>query len=71
MILKGLIILILKNDHERSILFNFKLNQNEMNLLKEKANLYTEGNISEWIRYATLKLEPKSDDFIRIADESK
>jgi len=41
---------------------NFKVNENELMKIRENAKKYTEGNISRWIRYAAIKLEPKSED---------
>ena len=39
-----------------------KLDQLEHNVIKRKADKYTNGNMSEWIRYASLNLEPREED---------
>lgn len=45
-------------------LINFKATDLEMNLIQRKADKYTGGNVSEWIRYASIQLEPKQSDLV-------
>lgn len=46
-----------------------KVTRDDYEIIKEKANQYTEGNVSEWVRYASTKLLPKSDDLLDDDDE--
>lgn len=39
-----------------------KVNDTEYQDILAKANTYTDGNISKWIRYAAIYLEPKEED---------
>lgn len=48
--------------------FLVKLSQFEYNRIKVKADKYTAGNISEWLRYAA-KLEPREEDLIEANHE--
>jgi len=43
---------------------NFKASRGDMKQIKEKADKYTEGNVSAWIRYAATQLEPKKRDLL-------
>ena len=39
-----------------------KVTPEDYEVIKEKANQYTGGNVSEWVRYASTNLLPKSHD---------
>jgi len=39
-----------------------RVTQKEFNKMKLSANLYTEGNVSEWMIYAALEYKPKKAD---------
>lgn len=41
----------------------FRCTEDEENKMQQKANLYTEGNVSEWIIYASLNFVPGKEDF--------
>lgn len=43
---------------------NVKFSDQEKDLLKKKAKQYTGGNVSEWIRYAALRLNPPQSDLV-------
>lgn len=40
----------------------FRVSDKELNDLKLKSNLYTEGNLSEWLLYSGLNYSPKKDE---------
>lgn len=40
-----------------------KFSHFEYNSIKKKADLYTAGNVSEWVRYAS-KQEPREEDLV-------
>ena len=46
----------------------FRCTKEERNQIKRKANIYTEGNLSEWILFAALNCVPDKNDF---EDEKK
>lgn len=41
----------------------FRCTENEENKMQQKANIYTEGNISEYIIFAALNFVPSKSDF--------
>jgi len=47
---------------EKKMILPIKLTKEEKKQLQEKADKYTGGNVSAWVRYAAIKLEPKSAD---------
>lgn len=51
-----------KNKNTKSITKNFRVNHKELNKMKLKANVYCEGNLSEWIIYAAINHRPKGSD---------
>lgn len=51
-----------QNPHTRAIVVPFKVNAEEMRELLARANAYTQGNVSEWVRYAALKHKPAKED---------
>lgn len=42
----------------------FKATDHEWEEIEKKAEMFTKGNISEWIRYAAIELEPKPSDLV-------
>lgn len=46
-----------------------KVTQEDYAVIKEKAIQYTEGNVSEWVRYASTTLLPKSSDLMGDSDD--
>ena len=55
---------VLKNlrPETRSRPFNIKVTETEYSTLKVKAQRYTDGNVSAWVRYAALNLKPDPKD---------
>ena len=45
-------------------LLTVKVTPSDFDIIRNKAELYTEGNISEWIRYSSTLLNPKSKDLV-------
>lgn len=43
----------------------FKLKEREKNKIKQKAALYCEGNVSEWVLYAATNHVPNQNDIER------
>lgn len=41
---------------------NFKISPTEYEVLEEKAKQFTNGNVSEWIRYASLNYKPSKTE---------
>ncbi len=41
-----------------------KFDEADFLLLKKKADMYAGGNVSAWVRYATLTLDPRPEDLI-------
>lgn len=39
-----------------------RVSKQQLNKIKINANLYTDGNISEWILYASINCKPKKKD---------
>lgn len=44
--------------------FLVELTRDEKSRIQKKAELYTKGNMSEWVRYASLNLEPRKEDLV-------
>lgn len=51
------------NPYARKILVPFKVNSEEMKTILARAHGFTKGNISEWVRYASLNFVPNKKDF--------
>ena len=49
---------------KRNRLVNFRASFTEFIEIKKKADKYTEGDVSKWIRYSSLKHNPNKKDFI-------
>lgn len=46
----------------RNLWIKVRCTLDEFNEVQGKANLYTEGNLSEYVRFACLNFEPTKDD---------
>jgi len=40
-------------------IINFKCTEEELVLMKKNADKFADGNLSAWIRFSTIELEPK------------
>jgi hypothetical protein len=49
-------------DKEKRRNFTMRMSAEEMKQLQEKADLYTNGNLSQWIRYAAFNYVPKKSE---------
>lgn len=49
---------------KKNKLLNLKVTPKEMHQIQLKADKYTGGNVSEWIRYASIQLEPRVSDLV-------
>lgn len=50
----------------KSEMINLKLTRNERRMIQARADKYTGGNVSEWIRYAAINLEPRIQDLVNV-----
>jgi hypothetical protein len=57
---------ILKPEVQKKNNYNLRLSDRERKIIEEKANKYTLGNRSAYIRYAALNFTPKDKDLIRV-----
>jgi len=48
----------------KTILMNLKISEEDLLAIKVKANYYTKGNVSMWMRYAALNHRPKKADLM-------
>lgn len=46
---------------EKSFLYNFKVKPGLYQTIKDRARKYTAGNVSAWIKLASVNYEPKID----------
>jgi hypothetical protein len=53
---------IKKNKDNKTMVKSFRVNQFELNRMQLKANIYCEGNLSQWIIYSSLNYKPKGKD---------
>lgn len=51
------------NPYARKIVVPFKVNADEMRELFKKAHQFADGNVSQWVRFASLNFKPKKEDF--------
>jgi hypothetical protein len=51
-----------QNPHTRAIVVSFKVNSEEMREILARARAYAQGNVSEWVRFASVKLKPAKED---------
>ncbi len=58
-----------KNPREKWI--KSRVNNDESNIIQEKADLYTDGNVSEYLRYAALNFVPSKKDLEKPEKEEK
>jgi len=49
---------------------NLRITSEEKQLMKNKAKLYTNGNLSEWIRFSAIYLEPPKK-FLSVKKDKK
>ena len=49
---------------EKSRLYNFKVTEDQLEAIKNNANLYANGKVSSWIRYAAMTHKPKKTDLV-------
>ena len=52
-----------KQSKNKSENIAFRCSKDHYNLIKRKANIYTEGNISEWVLFAAMNCLPDKNDF--------
>lgn len=52
-----------KNKKNKCKNINIRCTEEDFNKIKRKANIYTEGNISELVLFAVLDFVPNKDDF--------
>ena len=50
---------------KKAKLINFKVNELELAQIQTKADHYTNGDLSKWLRYAAIELEPKTEDLVK------
>lgn len=43
-------------------MIGFRVSETEYQVIEEKAKKFTEGNVSEWVRYASVNMEPKASE---------
>lgn len=55
-----------KNKSERE---TFRCTKEDSNKIQQKANIYTEGNVSEYLLFAALNFVPSKEDFEGKKDE--
>lgn len=55
---------IKKSKKEKPALINIKISKEDLVRLKIKANLYTDGNLSHWLRYAGMNHLPSKKDLV-------
>lgn len=51
------------NPYTKSIRIVFRVDSEEMRLILSKSHAFTEGNVSEFARFAVLNWKPKKEDF--------
>jgi hypothetical protein len=61
---------ILKALNKKTRTYNYLATAEEYERIKEKAEKYTRGKVSTWIRYAALNYVPKKDE-LTVAEEPK
>ena len=52
-----------KNKNNKNGRTSFRRTEEEINKIQQKANIYTDGNISEYILFAALNFVPSKEDF--------
>lgn len=51
-------------EKQKPILVTFKVSKAEQEKMRENAEKWAAGNLSEWIRYAAMELEPKTEHLV-------
>ena len=51
-----------KDNKKNKDTVTIRMDETERNKAQQKADLYCEGNLSEWIRYASINCVPKKKD---------
>ena len=51
-----------KQNDQKTSSITFRCRTEQENKIKQKANIYTDGNVSEYILYASLNFIPSKDD---------
>lgn len=52
-----------KNKNNKSERITFRSTIDDSHKIQQKANIYTDGNISEYVLFASLNFVPSKDDF--------
>ena len=60
-----------KNKNNKTHRTTFRSTEEEFNKLQQKANIYTDGNVSEYILFAALNFVPSKEDFEEEKSPSK
>lgn len=47
---------------EEKTQLNIVVSKHEKKIIEQKAARYTKGNMTEWVRYATVHLDPRKED---------
>ena len=50
------------NPYSKRNIIALRLSDEDFKIVVEKASLYTRDNLSQWIRYAATRMEPKKKD---------
>ena len=45
---------------------NIKIKLSDLKIVRDFADKYTGGNVSNWLRYAMLKAKPSAKDFVKV-----
>jgi hypothetical protein len=53
------------NPYVRHIVLTFKVNHEEMSSILARSIKFTKGNLSEWIRYASMNFIPTKKDLVK------
>lgn len=59
-----------KADTETKVVFNLKVSEADLAIIKKRADTYANGNASAWMRYAAMKLQPNKSDLKPVASVS-
>ena len=51
-------------------LLNIKVSEDELNLIRKQAEEFAGGNVSGWIRYASMNLKPKSNQLVDVRHQA-
>ena len=45
---------------------NIKMSEEELRSVRQRAQKYSDGSVSAWIRYSATRLDPKKDDLKKV-----